>query len=83
MKVGFHIQVSESLLEDREVLSNILREQSTSEIHRLIKRKSIKVNTWRMQMGRISDDFIRSMVTFVFTGKAYKIPRIIKNRLLK
>lgn len=82
MRVGFKIQVSNELKEDKKLLAELVGTEYRRQNKALI-RKSIRVMSWDLRSGYDGDDFMQNMTTMLFTGKGYKIPRIIKKMLLK
>lgn len=45
--------------------------------------KGIRLMNWKIKLGYDVDDFCENLITVVCEAKAIKIPRIIKNVLLK
>lgn len=82
MKVGFRIQVSNDLKDDKPLLAEAIGAEYRRQNRALIRR-SIRVLGWDLKTGYDGDDFMRNMTTMLFTGKGYKISRIIKKHLLK
>lgn len=83
MRVGFSFKGTNDLQQDVEAMTCLIKDAAKKNIIRLLKKKSIRVLKWNMQTGLHGDDFIQNTFTVLFTGKGYKIPRIIKNMLLK
>lgn len=78
MKVGFNIKVSAEIQSNVKELTAMTRDIFIKQQNRLAIKKSIRVLSWEMKSGYDGDDFMRNMVTVVFSGKGYRIPRIIK-----
>jgi hypothetical protein len=83
IKAGILMRYSQELTADEEAFKSMLKKDFQREKRRLIKRDSIRVLNWNMQSGYNADDFMLNMISVVYTGWAYKIPRIVKNLLLK
>lgn len=84
-KAGIHLQISQELIDPKNEgarLVSVIKEGFEKERRRLLIKKSIRVLNWTMKHGHNGDDFVRNMYTVVFTGKGYKVPRIVK-RLFK
>lgn len=80
-KVGFNVNVSNSIT---EVEAKVTLKKETINYKRYMLSQSLRVATpWTVSCGLNNDDFMRDMFTCAVTGFAVKIPRIIKNMLLK
>lgn len=55
-----------------------IRKESISQL-----KKGIKVDGWKMRIGHDGDDFIKNWYTVACFGFAIKIPRFVRNYLLK
>lgn len=63
---------------------SIFKSGATKETIRLLKKNSLRLITpWKVRCGYDGDDFVRDVFTCVGTSFAVKVPRIIKNMLLK
>jgi hypothetical protein len=89
MKAAIHLQYSQDLvdsikesIEATQKLHDLIKEGFNRERRRLLSKQSLKVLEWNMAHGYNGDDFVKNMYSIVFTGRAYKIPRIVK-RLFK
>lgn len=82
-KAGILLQYSQELTANEEAFNSRIKKDFEREKRKLIKRDSIRVLNWNMRSGYNADDFMLNMFSVVFTGWAYKIPRIVKKLLLK
>jgi hypothetical protein len=82
-KAGILMQYSQELTTDEVAFKSMLKKDFEREKRKLIKRDSIRVLYWNMRSGYNQDDFMLNMFSVVYTGWAYKIPRIVKKLLLK
>jgi len=80
MKVGFYIK----FLQERphHETAEILRRKANTESIKLLK-KGLRPMRWTAVVGHDSDDFIKNYYTVVCTAQAIKIPRFVRNYLLK
>jgi hypothetical protein len=83
IKAGILMRYSQELTADEEAFKSIVIRDFKKEKRKLIKRDSMRVLNWNMQSGYAEDDFVLNMFSVVYTGWAYKIPRIVKKLLLK
>lgn len=82
-KVGFHIKVAGSMERNNiPVTAKSITDEYKRQNHDLL-RKGLRVLKWKMVMGYHNDDFIRDMFTVSLTGQVFRIPRIIKNNLIR
>jgi hypothetical protein len=82
-KAGIIMQYSQELTADGEAFKSMIKKDFESEKRKLIKRDSLRVLYWNQRSGYNADDFMLNMFSVVYTGWAYKIPRIVKKLLLK
>lgn len=82
MKVGFNIKVAGEMLDKIEEVKVLVNDISIKNKKHLAIKKSIRVLKWDQRSGYDGDDFMRNVFTIVYTGKGYRIPRIVK-RLYK
>jgi hypothetical protein len=82
-KAGILIHVDRRLIDSTRDIVAIVRKDFESHKRNLLIKESVRVLKWNMQHGLNGDDFIKNMYSVVFTGKSYKVPRIIKKMLLK
>lgn len=82
-KAGILIQYSQDLTKYEDEFKSRVKKDFEREKRKLIKKDSIRVFNWNMQSGYNQDDFVQNMFSVVYTGWAYKIPRIVKKLLLK
>lgn len=78
MRVGFNIKVSGELQNDTESVTEITRGILIKQQNHLAIKKSTRVLKWDIKVGYDGDDVVRNLVTVLFIGKGYRIPRIIK-----
>lgn len=78
MRVGFNIKVSGELQNDTKAVTEITRGILIKQQNHLAIKKSTRVLKWDIKVGYDGDDIVRNLVTVLFTGKGYRIPRIIK-----
>jgi hypothetical protein len=83
IKAGILMRYSQELTEDEDAFKKIVINDFEREKRRLIKKDSIRVLNWNIQSGHTDDDYVLNMFSVVYTGWAYKIPRIVKKLLLK
>jgi hypothetical protein len=83
IKAGILMQYSQELTADEVAFKSMIKKDFEREKRTLIKRDSLRVLYWNMQSGYSEDDFMLNMFSVVYTGWAYKIPRIVKKLLLK
>lgn len=82
MRVGFNVKVLAERQSDIDALKAMTQDIFIKQQNNLALKKSIRVLSWNIKSGYDGDDFVKNMITIVFTGKGYRIPRIIK-RLYK
>jgi hypothetical protein len=82
-KAAIMLQYSQELLRDSPELDKVIKKDFEREKRKLIARDSIRVLEWRTNQGYNADDFMQNMFSILFTGRCYKIPRIVKKLLLK
>lgn len=82
MKVGFNIKAAGEINNDIDQFKPLLRDIFIKQQNHIAIKKSIRVLKWEKRVGYDGDDFMRNMFTIAYTGKGYRIPRIIK-RLYK
>lgn len=78
MRVGFNIKVSGELQNDTKAVTEMTRSVFIKQQNHLAFKKSMRVLKWDIKVGYDGDDIVRNLVTVLFTGKGYRIPRIIK-----
>lgn len=78
MRVGFNIKVAAEMLDNIEDVNALVKDISTKNKKHLAVKKSIRVLNWNQRSGYDGDDFMYNVFTIVYTGKGYRIPRIIK-----
>lgn len=66
------------MLDNIDELNALVKDISKKNIKHLAIKKSIRVLKWDKRSGYDGDDFMRNMFTIAYTGKGYRIPRIIK-----
>lgn len=74
MRVGFNIKVSGEIQDDTDAVTEMTRSIFIKQQNHLALKKSMRVLKWDIKIGYDGDD----IVTVLFTGKGYRIPRIIK-----
>jgi hypothetical protein len=89
LKAAVLLQYSQELQEELQLLNktmndltNLVRKGFETQKRKLLLKDSIRVLNWYMKRGHSADDFTQNMYSVVFTGKGYKVPRIVK-RLFK
>lgn len=78
MRVGFNIKAAGQINNDIDQFKPLLRDMFIKQQNRLAIKKSIRVLKWEKRSGYDGDDFMHNMFTVAFTGKGYRISRIIK-----
>jgi hypothetical protein len=82
MKAGILLRYSPELLIVKEDLKQKIENDFKKEQRKLIIKDSIRVLKWDRREGYDADDFMLNMFSVVYTGRCYKIPRIVKKILL-
>jgi hypothetical protein len=82
-KAAILLQYSQQLLKDNPEFDKVIIKDFEREKRKLFMRDSIRVLEWRRSQGYNADDFVQNMFSVVYTGRCYKIPRIVKKLLLK
>lgn len=82
-KAGILLQYSQQLLNENKDFDKAIIKDFEREKRRLFMRDSIRVLKWDMRSGYNADDFAQNMFSVVYTGRCYKIPRIVKKLILK
>lgn len=82
-KAGILLQYSEDLINSANDLTTFIRKDFDRERRKLLIKDSIRVLKWTMRHGLNGDDFVSNLYSIIFTGKGYKVPRIVKKMLLK
>jgi hypothetical protein len=83
MKAGILLQYSEDQIKLADDITHFVRKEFDKEKRKLLIKDSVRVLKWSMRHGHNGDDFINNLYSIVFTGRSYKVPRIVKNMLLK
>jgi hypothetical protein len=78
MRVGFNIKVSAEVQSDVKALTEITRDIFIKQQNHLAVKKSTRVLKWDIRIWHDGDDVVRNLITALFTGKGYRISRIIK-----
>jgi hypothetical protein len=79
MRVGFNIKVSGEIQHDVAIVTEMTRGIFVKQQKHLAFKKSMRVLKWDIKIGYDGDDVVRNLVTVLFTGKGYRISRIIKH----
>ena len=82
MRVGFNIKVSGEMADNTELAKDTIKDMFIKQRNHFVINKSIRVLNWNQRSGYDGDDIIKNMFTVHYSGKGYRIPRIIK-RLFK
>jgi hypothetical protein len=82
-KAGILLRYSQELLTDIDEFKQRVVNDFKTEQRKLIIKDSIRVLTWDKREGYNGDDFMQNMISIVFQGRCYKIPRIVKKMILK
>lgn len=85
IKVGFYQRISADVFDSTDYIEVIKRRHIDQQRRETIRHlhKGLRVMEWKTKIGRNGDDFLRDMVTMVTTGFAFKIPRFVRNYLLR
>lgn len=82
-KTAILLQYPEELIKSANDITDFIRKDFESQKRKLLVKDSIRVLKWCMTHGYNGDDFVQNLYSVVFTGKGYKVSRIIKKMLLK
>jgi len=82
-KAGILLRYSQELLSEPEAFKQKVKTDFEREQRKLINKDSIRVLTWDRREGYNADDFVQNMFCVMYTGRCYKIPRIVKKLILK
>lgn len=82
-KAGILLQYSEDLIKSANDITAFIRNDFERQKRKLLIKDSIRVLKWNMRHGHNGDDFVRNLYSIVFTGKGYKVSRIVKKMLIK
>lgn len=80
MKVGFYMKFLHE--RPKHEAAEILRRQGNKEAIELL-RKGLRPTRWTAYAGLDGDDFVKNYYTVVCTAQAAKIPRFVRNYLLR
>jgi hypothetical protein len=82
-KAGVLLRYGQELLTEPEGFRQKVKNDFEREYRKLINKDSIRVLNWDRREGYNGDDFMQNMFSILYTGRCYKIPRIVKKMLLK
>lgn len=82
-KAAILLQYSQQILNENSEFGKVIIKDFEREKRKLFIRDSIRVLEWRMNQGYNADDFAQNMFSVLYTGRCYKISRIVKKLLLK
>lgn len=80
MKYASFIRMPKKIAEDAPMAAMLIKHDISKRKKKLLK-ESVRLMNPEVQMGIDGDDFIKERITIKIGFDAYRIPRIIKNKL--